>query len=51
MAYLMELGEPSHLAAVSMPDGLEFPSYRPSPAASVDDPPVDAFEWYGPVIF
>jgi hypothetical protein len=26
MAYLMELGEPSQLAAVSIPDGLEFPS-------------------------
>ena len=25
-AYLMELGEPSQLAAVSMPDGLESPS-------------------------
>jgi hypothetical protein len=26
MAYLTELEEPSQLAAVSMPDGLEFPS-------------------------
>src|ERR1700739_773724 len=37
MAYLMELDEPSQLAAVSMPFELESPSYRPSPAASVDE--------------
>jgi hypothetical protein len=38
-AYLIEPEEPSQLAAVSMPDGLELPSYRPSPAASTNDVP------------
>src|ERR1700744_5818164 len=33
-AYLMEVGEPSHLAAASMPPGLDLPSEKPGPAAS-----------------
>src|SRR6185312_5905065 len=41
-AYLIELEEPSQVAAVSIPDGPDLPSYRPSPGATVDEPP-DAF--------